>query len=133
AQGGGRQVARRDFGSGPECRRVRGCREAGCLRDPAGGRPALLRGDQEKGRPHREGAPPHVPQGSAEPQSFSVSSGTILNRSPTRPMSATWKIGASSSLLIAMIVLESFMPARCWIAPEMPTAIYSCGATILPV
>ena len=27
----------------------------------------------------------------------------------------------------------SFMPARCWIAPEMPTAMYSCGATILPV
>ncbi|MNR05204.1 hypothetical protein D3C85_1212180 [compost metagenome] len=25
------------------------------------------------------------------------------------------------------------MPARCWIAPEMPTAMYSCGATILPV
>ena len=56
-------------------------------------------------------------------QSFSVSSGMILNRSPTRPMSATWKIGASSSLLIAMIVFESFMPARCWIAPEMPIAI----------
>ncbi len=54
--------------------------------------------------------------------SFPVSSGTILNRSPTRPTSATWKIGASSSLLIAMIVLESFMPARCWIAPEMPIA-----------
>jgi hypothetical protein len=25
------------------------------------------------------------------------------------------------------------MPARCWIAPEMPAAMYSCGATILPV
>ena len=39
-------------------------------------------------------------------QSFSVSSGTILNRSPTRPKSATWKIGASSSLLIATMVFE---------------------------
>ena len=28
----------------------------------------------------------------------------------------------SSSLLIATITLESFMPARCWIAPEMPIA-----------
>lgn len=56
-------------------------------------------------------------------QSFPVSSGTTLNRSPTRPMSATWKIGASSSLLMAMMVLESFIPARCWIAPEMPTAM----------
>ncbi len=54
---------------------------------------------------------------------FSVSSGTILKRSPTKPTSATWKIGASSSLLMAMMTLESFMPARCWIAPEMPTAI----------
>ena len=56
-------------------------------------------------------------------QSLPVSSGTALNRSATRPRSATWKIGASSSLLMAMMVLESFMPARCWIAPEMPTAM----------
>ena len=33
-----------------------------------------------------------------------------------------WKMGASSSLLIATMIFESFMPARCWIAPEMPTA-----------
>ena len=25
------------------------------------------------------------------------------------------------------------MPARCWIAPEIPTATYSCGETVLPV
>ena len=25
------------------------------------------------------------------------------------------------------------MPARCWIAPEMPLATYSCGETVLPV
>jgi hypothetical protein len=30
---------------------------------------------------------------------------------------------ASSSLLMATMTLESFMPARCWIAPEMPTAM----------
>ena len=30
------------------------------------------------------------------------------------------KIGASGSLLIATMTLESFMPARCWMAPEMP-------------
>ena len=29
-----------------------------------------------------------------------------------------------------LMTLESFMPARCWIAPEMPTAIYSWVATI---
>jgi len=44
----------------------------------------------------------------------------------------TWKIGASGSLLIATMVLESFIPDRCWMAPEMPTATYSCGATTLP-
>jgi hypothetical protein len=43
----------------------------------------------------------------------SVISGTALNKSATRPKSATLKIGASSSLLIATIVFESFMPARC--------------------
>ncbi len=51
-----------------------------------------------------------------------VSSGTTVKRSPTSPKSATWKIAASSSLLMATITLESFMPARCWMAPEMPTA-----------
>ena len=35
----------------------------------------------------------------------------------------TWKIGASASLLTATMTLESFMPARCWMAPEMPTAM----------
>src|ERR1044072_9243433 len=31
------------------------------------------------------------------------------------------------------MVLEVCMPARCWIAPEMPLAMYSCGETDLPV
>src|SRR5699024_3865904 len=42
-------------------------------------------------------------------------------------------MGASSSLLTATIVFEVCMPARCWIAPEMPLATYSCGDTVLPV
>src|SRR3954451_21398513 len=37
--------------------------------------------------------------------SFSVNSGTFSKRSPTNPTSATWKIGASGSLLIAAITL----------------------------
>ena len=49
------------------------------------------------------------------------------------PRSAISKIGASSSLLTAMIVFDVCMPARCWIAPEMPSAMYSCGDTVLPV
>ena len=44
--------------------------------------------------------------------SFS-SSGTIVKRSPTNPRSATSKIGASASLLIATIVRASLMPVRC--------------------
>src|SRR6185312_3540486 len=63
----------------------------------------------------------------------SVSCGTTLNRSPTTPKSASSKIGASGSLLITMMVLDVCMPARCWIAPEMPTARYNCGDTVLPV
>ena len=34
---------------------------------------------------------------------------------------------------MATIVLESFIPAKCWMAPEIPTATYNSGATILPV
>ena len=52
----------------------------------------------------------------------SVRAGMIVNRSPTTPKSASWKMGASASLLTATIVFEVCMPARCWMAPEMPTA-----------
>ncbi|KAH3667176.1 hypothetical protein OGAPHI_002825 [Ogataea philodendri] len=31
------------------------------------------------------------------------------------------------------MVLASFIPARCWMAPEIPTAMYKSGATTLPV
>src|SRR3990170_2841295 len=34
---------------------------------------------------------------------------------------------------MATITLDPFMPARCWMAPEMPAAMYSSGATTLPV
>ena len=39
------------------------------------------------------------------------------------------KNGASGSVLITTIVLEELTPARCWIAPEIPIAIYRLGAT----
>src|SRR2546427_104896 len=42
-------------------------------------------------------------------------------------------MGASLSLLIATMTLEVRIPARCWIAPEMPTATYRVGLTVLPV
>ena len=59
--------------------------------------------------------------------------GPLFTRTPQSAMKAAhWKasdlerllekIGASASLLIATITFEPFMPARCWIAPEMPIA-----------
>jgi hypothetical protein len=35
----------------------------------------------------------------------------------------TYDAEVGASLLIATIVLDVCMPARCWIAPEMPTAM----------
>ncbi len=52
----------------------------------------------------------------------SVAAGRTVCRSPTTPKSTSSKIGASSSLLTATMVFEVCMPARCWIAPEMPFA-----------
>src|SRR5207344_10143 len=63
----------------------------------------------------------------------SVSLGTILCRSPTTPRSENSKIGAFWSLLIARMFSELCIPTLCWIAPEMPAARYSFGATVLPV
>ncbi len=62
-----------------------------------------------------------------------ITCGTTANTSPTMPKSATSKIGASGSLLIATMFFDVCMPARCWIAPEMPSATYSCGDTDTPV
>ena len=45
----------------------------------------------------------------------------------------TWKMGASASLFTATMHFESFMPARCWMAPDLPKAMYRSGATTLPV
>ena len=53
----------------------------------------------------------------------SVSLGTIFKASPTTPRSAIFMIGASASLLIAMITFELFMPTVCCMAPEIPTAM----------
>ena len=33
---------------------------------------------------------------------------------------------------MATMVFAPFMPTRCWMAPEMPTAMYSLGATVWP-
>src|SRR6185437_15887548 len=63
----------------------------------------------------------------------SVSFGTTSCTSPTTPRSENSKIGAFVSLLIATITPELCIPTLCLIAPEMPQAMYSFGATVLPV
>ena len=72
------------------------------------------------------GAPPRsgglVPGQPLRFLTSAVACGSTVNRSPTTPKSTSSKIGASSSLLTATIVLEVCMPARCWMAPEMPAA-----------
>src|SRR5918992_2886640 len=62
-----------------------------------------------------------------------VSLGTISCRSPTTPRSEYSKMGAFGSLLMATIVPALCIPTLCWIAPEIPQATYSLGATVLPV
>src|SRR5207245_5049005 len=52
-----------------------------------------------------------------------VSCGTIFCTSPTTPRSAILKMGASGSLLMAMMVLAPFMPTVCCMAPAMPPAM----------
>mmetsp|Transcript_4529 Transcript_4529/g.13039 ORF Transcript_4529/g.13039 Transcript_4529/m.13039 type:complete len:303 (-) Transcript_4529:493-1401(-) len=42
-------------------------------------------------------------------------------------------MGASGSVLMATMTLESFIPLRCCMAPEIPAAMYRSGATTFPV
>ena len=53
----------------------------------------------------------------------SINFGNTLCTSPTIPRSATEKMGASWSLLMATMFFEFFMPTMCWVAPEIPHAM----------
>ena len=142
---GGAHAARGRGGS-PPCPLTSGCRRMRCsigtpCSSGSGGAtvPAGGGGPIPLARPHR-GAAPGAEDGlrqrgaaRREGRSGSVRR-TPRRRAPRRARAgsrtgrrrgrsrATWKIGASSSLLIATMTLLSFMPARCWMAPEMPTA-----------
>src|SRR2546426_6827296 len=89
--------------------------------------PVVLRGDASDGDDVGHGQLPFLAF------TASVSLGRILLRSPTIPRSENSKIGAFASLLIATMFSEPCIPTLCWIAPEMPAARYSFGATVLPV
>ncbi len=54
--------------------------------------------------------------------SFSTKAGTTFFKSHTIPKSATSKIGAYLSLLTATMKSDPSIPAKCWIAPEIPNA-----------
>ena len=88
----------------------------------AGGR----RRERQRGHHQPERPVPKSPCAVSPPRlRLSISSiraGRTVCRSPTTPKSAIWKIGAFGSLLIATMVRDPCMPARCWIAPEMPPA-----------
>src|SRR6266508_358053 len=94
-----------------------------------GGHGLPVRAPDRTRRAHHPARRPHA----LRLRTSSIACGTTLNRSPTTPKSASSKMGASPSLLTATIVLDVCMPARCWIAPEMPSATYNCGETVLPV
>ncbi len=73
---------------------------------------------------HRLATPRRWSAGRCQPRALraSMSLGTTLCTSPTTPRSATEKMGASWSLLMATMFFEFFMPTRCWVAPEIPQA-----------
>src|SRR3989337_1134898 len=62
----------------------------------------------------------------------SVNPGISLSTSATAPYRAASKIGARSSVLIAISVSQSGTPSICSGAPLMPSARYSLGFTALP-
>ena len=62
-----------------------------------------------------------------------VAAGSTPVRRRTTPRPTRSMLGVSPFVLTATIVLGVCIPARCWIAPEMPVAMYSCGETVLPV
>ena len=53
----------------------------------------------------------------------STSFGRTFIASPTIPYCAASNIGASLSVLMATIYFDELIPARCCVAPEIPTAI----------
>ncbi len=53
----------------------------------------------------------------------SINAGRNCKASATTPRSASRKIGASGSLLIATMRFAPFMPTTCWSAPLIPTAM----------
>lgn len=58
---------------------------------------------------------------------------TTFWRSPITPERASSKIAACGSVSTATMVIAPRQPAKWCTAPEMPTAMYKSGVTVLPV
>ena len=90
-------------------------------------RKPLLNPDDRAGRAaaHRRGLRTQTSGGRPQRRALiaAMSLGSTLVTSPTTPRSATLKMGASRSLLIAMMFCASFMPTTCRVAPEIPHAM----------
>jgi hypothetical protein len=111
----GDRLTKASIARGPTAQHINGVVQAGCLNST-----------RENGRhPLTRAAPPAT--GSEDRQflafNASMSLGTTLWTSPTTPRSAIEKIGASLSLLMAMMFLAPFMPTMCCVAPEIPQAM----------
>ena len=73
------------------------------------------------------------PAGRCRQESFSISAGTTLYRSPTTPKSAFLKMGADLSLLTATMTRALLMPPICCTWPDTPRVRISSGLTCTPV
>ncbi len=90
--------------------------------------PGTITGRRTACRWCRPAAGVRLPAGSGrfcQPRALraSINFGNTLCTSPTIPRSATEKMGASWSLLMATMFFEFFMPTMCWVAPEIPHAM----------
>ncbi|SDS55510.1 hypothetical protein SAMN04489721_1515 [Agromyces flavus] len=106
---------------------TRAAGSAGASPDGATKSPGASTAGGQGSPPRRRGSPLRRFRTAATGQRFRstsalISCGTTVKTSPTTPKSATSKIGASGSLLIATMFLAVCIPALCWIAPEMPRA-----------
>src|SRR5581483_969801 len=80
--------------------------------------------DAGEPRPEDDDVSVHQPDtDTVRARNCSISAGTTVSASPTMPRSASWKIGASRSLLIAITRPAPPKPTVCCGAPLMPTAM----------
>src|SRR4051812_42580316 len=125
-------------------------RDHGLLADALGdvvealGRPAQAHDPHEHARTPGEEARTYGQRGEQRDQpdgaypapafrSAAVIAGITSCRSPITAYSAWEMIGASGSVLTAMIRFAPLQPAMCCVAPLMPQARYTSGAILVPV